>query len=158
MSNRLTTLLVFLFCMAFAGCASLKEKDTSVINLTYQQGKTSDDSWQDAELKKEFERYWFSRFSGLWESTWLMEAPHFQEMTVEKKYEDFIKAHVGSRLLGIEIWNIEKETNNLTTIRCEISYEKNGESKKYFNTDKWVKVSGKWYHLIQDRILFPSSM
>ena len=159
MRDRFTIFLSLFLAMAFFGCAAWQTKETPLVKLTYHDSKKAENVlWPGNGLKQEFERYWSSRFDGLWESTWLMEAPYFQEMTDQKKYKDFIKAHIDSHLLGIEIWSIEHETDNLVVIRCEISYQKQGESKKFFNKDKWVRVRDKWYHIIQDRILFPASL
>ena len=153
-------MFVFVLSSAvFVGCAPLKAKEASPTKLTYHDGKTRENiSWPGDGLREEFERYWSSRFSGLWKETWAMEAPYFVEMTTEKKYENFIKAHIASHLSRIEIWSIEKQTNELLTIRCEISYEKAGEAKTFFTKDTWVKVRDKWYHVIHDPILFPSSL
>ena len=162
MIRRLTTMIFFpllsLSLMLF-GCVAMQEKKTQTVNITYHENKTSETiSWPNDGLKEEFERYWSQRFAGDWQSTLLMEAPYFREMTPEKKYRDFIKAHAGNQLLGIEIWSVLPETDQLLKIRCEIAYEKGGEIKKFFEVDKWVRVQGgRWYHIIQDPILFPTS-
>jgi hypothetical protein len=47
-----------------------------------------------------------------------------------------------------------------TEYACEIQFNlviknPNGETKKYYYRDPWVKVHGEWRHLFQNPVLFP---
>ena len=160
MKSPFSILLCLLLSLLLFGCVGMQTTtQSSPEKITYHlDGKSSQGiSWPDEQLIGEFEKYWRLRLAGQSESTWAMEAPYFKELTSEKKYDAYIESYTGGELTGIEIWNIERETNNLVIIRCEITYEKNAKSAKFFIGDRWVKVRNKWYHIVHDPILFPSA-
>ena len=140
-------------------CATSLEREGPRVKITYHDKTKTDPNklWPDTGLREAFERYWSLRFDGRSGETFSIEAPYFREMAPIKRYRSFIEVHSFSKLKGIEIWDIVAQTDKFLVIRCEISYAKDGESKKFFIKDRWVNVRGVWYHVIRDRIIFPSA-
>lgn len=152
-------LSLFFLCSTWAQAqkSGAKKSATELITYHLDGDKAQGVSWPDHELKSILAKYWGLRMHGPSESAWAMEAPYFREMVQESKYMGFLEAYAGSELTGIGIYDIQRKTDHLVIIQCGISFVKNGKKGEFFIGDRWVKVGNKWYHVLQDPILFPAA-
>ena len=162
MIYRWKTILCLLLCLAVLlnGCAGLSILPSSgMAKLVYPEGQGDEivRSWPDEKLTKAFRKYWFLRFDGQIERIFKMEAPYIQEMLPYEKYAHYMKGARNNRLVEIEPLNIEKKTDELYEVKFHQRFiAPNGKEKEIYLTEEWVNAGGKWYHLFQDPLLFPS--
>lgn len=156
---------ILILCVGFigillSGCnTELKAKP---INLNYQSAeskKTEPNTFWggDKDLKKVFERYWSFRFdrSTPIKEQFLMEAPYFQEMVDESFYRVYMRSGTEVNLDNFQVQKLVKKTPNFYAVECLIYVKMpDGEKRDTFLTDYWVKVNGKWYHVIDDKLFF----
>lgn len=152
--------IIFCIAMLMAGC-NLGNK-AKPINLTYPsvESKKTEPKvfWEgDNDLRKVFEQYWAFRFDTKVsiKDLFLMEAPYFQEMVDESFYKVYMRSGKVPDVSDFQIQKLVKKTPSFYAIDCMIRVNKaDGEKKDAYLTDYWVKVKGKWYHVIDDKMFF----
>ena len=141
----------------FLGCAMTQKKEMASLPISYAPGAGPPESyWPDPVLKATFERYWATRLAGQWEETWNMEAPYFREMASKRRYGILLKNSDKKRVLNITLRKAVKSKCRLYEIPVKFSFRvKEGNKKEVYVTDRWVKVSGQWHHVMRDPVFFP---
>jgi len=163
MKRSCLTLTIFLMAAVLSSCASLSEPKVEKINLVYTgtpESKIDPKTfWVDSELKKTFEKYWAIRYTkDMSKQSFLMEAPHFQEMVDEQRYNVYTGNAWQNKPVEIRLQRITKDTDSLYTIVVDFYIRMaNGESSNVSFADQWIKVREKWYHLIKDTLFFPAA-
>jgi hypothetical protein len=144
-----------LFLMA--ACAGLTGGPKAPI--TYSDSKKPPEGlWPDRVLEASFGRYWGVRFSGKAEEAFSLEAPYFQEMAGLPRYRLYVQNAQKNTLLGMDVRELNKETEWFVSIKCVARIKtQGGETKETFLLDRWVNAGGKWYHVIKDPLLFPAA-
>ena len=160
MKNSVLAAFLVSLAIGLGACAAQHRNDAPLPPITYHEQRNIDENefWPDPQLKEIFGRYWRLCFDGRSKETWALEVTYFREMIPEQRYSGYIRGYLISELLGIEIWDLVKESDNFFTIRCAISFKKGNEKKELFFDDHWVKVRGEWYHVIRNPVLFPAAL
>ncbi len=118
------------------------------LNIYYNEVKISQ------ELKQAFQKYWMLRSKKSIKSLLKREAPYIQDMVSFERYKRYILLYK-STIKKIEV----KKVDCPQPFFCAIEFKSLwGEGKKqqiYWFRDLWVKVEGKWYHVIKNPLFFP---
>ena len=86
-----------------------------------------------------------------------METPYFQEMIDEERYNVYISGTSQNEPLEIGFHKITKDADSLYTLVFNLKLKSaSGEIREINLTDQWVKVRGKWYHILRDMLIFPA--
>ncbi|MBN2420125.1 MAG: hypothetical protein JXL81_12125 [Deltaproteobacteria bacterium] len=140
----------------------IKKGDLAPVYVTYGDMITKEGSsfiLPDETLEGFFESYWSYRLNGLAEKAFLLEVPYFQECVRFTIYENFINSHVGLSGKGafrIEINDVNVLNENLISFQIGVFGKVNkSEHLRFYAEDRWVKVRGKWFHILIDPIFFP---
>jgi len=156
------SLTVLMISVLMCGCASLPEepkfKKIPMVYAGTQDTKINPDSfWPDSELKKTFERYWSLRYvRDLTKVSFAMETPYFQEMVDVERYNVYIGSAWQNEPLEISFQKITKDADNLCSLVFTLKLKSaNGQIHEVSMSDQWVKVRGKWYHVLRDTLVFP---
>lgn len=103
------------------------------------------------DLLKTVEFYWTSRASGLLEEAYDREAPHTRyQMSLEK----YISRHERARKLnGLVLLNVDQRAD-LAVLRIKglLKKKKSNGLNEYVIHDRWVRLRGEWYHVVQDKL------
>jgi hypothetical protein len=119
-------------------------------------GKEAKALWPDRHLKNRFAHYWDLRLKGRSDKTFAMEAPHVQFILPQKRYDTYIKNLAVNELIHTEILNISKTDQYLYEIEFNLHLlVRDQNQKQFFYRERWVNVEDKWYHVLQDRLIFP---
>lgn len=158
--------VIMVICMisaVFFGCSDSKLTKISLIYTLPPDAKETriDEKafWSDSELRKSFERYWAARYTkDMVKASFAIEAPYFQEMVDEQRYNVYIGSAYMNIPTEIRLQRMTKETDNLRNIDFVLQLKlTNGEIQDVFFTDTWLKVRGKWYHVLKDPLVFPAA-
>jgi len=84
-----------------------------------------------------------------------MEAPYFKEMVNEARYKTYIGNSVKSSELIIKE-HVQK-TEYLHQILCTVRLQTGDGERNLAFTDQWLFIRNKWYHVLQDPMLFPET-
>ena len=153
--------VVMLVCLASALCVSCSTFSPRIVpppTITYSldAGVRPDQLWPDDQLKEVFASYWSLRFTGPWEEVFELEAPYFQEMVNPNRYRMYMQSGMRNELSEIEVRDLVQETEFFCVIHCLVRLRlANGEMNEIFLRDRWVNAGGRWYHVIQDSLIFP---
>jgi len=133
--------------MLAAGCATVPGKS---LQIGYDQ-QSGAGEWPDKKLEEQFREYWFKRFSGHIEDAYIMESSSFRELYSLTKYRNYVQYTSRSRLIKIEIHDIQKVSEYLIKVDYDMLLE-TGDVKpiEVSAADRWVYSDGKWYHVIRD--------
>ena len=166
MKKRVLTALsiaVLSITVLTCGCMSASDQPKlRKITMAYTgmpDAKINPDSfWPDSNLKETFERYWSLRYTrDVTQLSFAIEVPYFQEMVDEEKYNVYIGSAWQNEPLEIDFQKITKDADNLYsfvfTLKLRVA---NKEVQEVNLADQWVKVRGKWYHILRDTLVFPT--
>jgi len=160
------SLTVLMISALICGCASFsvpeepKFKKIPMVYAGTQDMKINPDSfWPDSELKKTFERYWSLLYvRDLTKVSFAMETPYFQEMVDEERYNVYIGSAWQNEPIEISFQKITKDADNLYSFVFTLKLKLvKGEIHEVSMSDQWVKVRGKWYHVLRDMLVFPAA-
>ena len=115
-------------------------------------------TWPDQKLKQRLNTYWGLRFQGPYQATFDMEVPFFQYVVSQKKYIAYVQKLYQFKLDKIEIIQIKSKSKDVFQFVLRIVYQGlGGQTKETKRTDDWVEHEGQWYHVIDNRYLFPEA-
>lgn len=137
--------------LMLCGCAGMESRQ---VKLVYAQNQEVG-GWPDASLEKQFNKYWYDRFAGRVEESYMMETPYLREVVDPDKYRIYVMHASVNRLDHIEVQKIKHETDSLISIACVMQTTTIGSQKPVETVviDRWLTMKGKWYHVIKDPIL-----
>jgi len=141
---------VLIFTLVFgvlAGCAPLTPK------VVFEKGVSLKDN---KGLAKVFQRYWAYRVKENVNEAFKLEAPYVQEMVSPGRYRNYLRLYGKGRLQSVSIYAVHAETAYYLCLDCRGLYQPKGKKEETRDfQDCWVKVNGKWYHVLQNPLLFP---
>jgi len=158
--NKKIGILILCIGILVSGCnIGAKAKP---INLTYPSVESKKTEpvvfWEgNNELKKTFEQYWAFRFDtgSPIKELFLMEAPYFQEMVDESFYKVYMRSGKIPKVDEMKVHQVVKKTPTFYEIALQLNVTmQDGEKRDSYLMDYWVKVKGKWYHVIIDDPFF----
>lgn len=107
-------------------------------------------------LVQAFERYWAYRVKENVSEAFALEAPYVQEMVSPGRYRNYLRLYGKARLKAVHIYAVEPESTQYLCLDCKGVYELNSEKEETRDfQDCWVKVNGKWYHVLKNPLIFP---
>lgn len=145
--------LVVLFVASFVYAS-----ETPFIVYHEPQGGASKATWPEKDLAERFAQYWKAFQRGERDFCYNAEAPHFRYLHSLGRYGAYWSVVTKLRLESVEVFSIEQRTPDFVEVPMWlIKKDDNGEIVRVGMKDRWVKVSGQWYHLLRDPIAFPGS-
>jgi len=142
---------VLIFSLVFgllAGCAPLTPKVVIEKDVRLKDNRA---------LIQTFQRYWAYRIKENIDEAFAMEAPYVQEMVSLGRYRNYLRLYGKARLKAVHIYKVEPESEQYLCLDCRGFYELKGEKKETRDfRDCWVRVNGKWYHVLKNPLIFPS--
>lgn len=146
------------------GCSTVSPKiqssleEQTGIKIAYEGLVTSESEfWPEDALKQAFTRYWATRYNGTWEEALALEAPHFQEMVPHGRYRFYAKGFSRNELLEVVVRDLIQAGDYLYEFSLGLRFRTGGgEEKMSWFQEQWVKVDGRWYHVLKDRFVFPT--
>ncbi len=138
---RFILLLVFL-----AGCAPLAPR------VVVDQGI---DLKGNQALLQTFKRYWAYRAKGDMDEAFKLEAPYVQEMLSRGRYRNFLNLFSKAQLKEVHIYGIASQEPFYICLNSREIYERKGKKETRDFRDCWVEVNRKWYHVLENPLMFP---
>ncbi len=112
--------------------------------------KVEKDVKLDNALKKRVELYWKYRGEKDFEHSYKYELPYERYLHSQMDYEIFFQH--ASKFSKIKLLKIIKCSNNICILGIML-YPKFAPNDSTYINDKWIKVSGIWYHKYIDSLL-----
>ncbi len=85
-----------------------------------------------------------------------MEAPHFRFVVDRDRYAHYVEIVAKGKVTAVEILDPMLRTSFFVEVPMWMhKVSPSGESLRIGMKDRWVKVNGRWYHLIRDPLAFP---
>ncbi len=139
------TLIALVVVGAVVGCAA------TPVEFNFR----SDVFGSKNRLKQNFLRYWSLRAKGEVEAAFALEAPYIQEMVGLDYYKRYLKLYK-ARLQKLEVKKVSCPEPFYCELECRSVWmgKKDRQDVRWFK-DRWVKVSGNWYHVLKDPLFFP---
>ncbi len=123
-----------------------------------EQAVLSKASWPEEALAKRFEFYWSTFQKGERETCYNAEAPHFRYLHPQDRYGAYWSVATKLPLERVEVFSIQQKAPFFVEVPMYlVKKDVNGHPVKVGMKDRWIKVSGQWYHLLRDPIVFPGS-
>lgn len=119
-------------------------------------GENATVRWPEAELAKAFETYWAAFARRNVEACLSMEAPHFRFLVQRSQYAHYIEIVTKGDIKGLEILEPVLRTPFFVEVPMWVlKSSSSGEVLRIGMKDRWVKIQGRWFHLIRDPLAFP---
>lgn len=138
--------LALLLCLPW-GCATMGPPAVEI--------HLSDENlyWPSEALQQTFTDYWGLRAAGRYDQTFAMEAPYLQETVPRWAYLMVVDTKE-NRLEKVDVLRIVEEHSAYITIGLNLFIQQgNGEARRVYLNDQWVKVADTWYHVIKDPVM-----
>lgn len=154
-------ILMFLACVLILSCSTktfVEDINTNQLaKLTFSSKiENNSDLWPDEQLPQIFAHYWWLRFQGKTKKMFSLEAPYFQEMVNLEKYHNYVKGAANNELIDVQVIDIKGKSEYLYEVPCRLKFKTpNGIVEENDKLDRWVKVDGKWYHVLRNKLIFP---
>lgn len=128
--------------------------------IIYQHEPTSSApfKWPEGGLAQSFERYWKAFRDGDKAFCYNAEAPHFRFLFSEATYGAYWGVATKLPVDHVEVLSLEQKSPYFVEVPMWlVKKDAQGQTVRVGVKDRWVKVSGQWYHVLRDPIVFPGS-
>lgn len=152
-------IFLFILCtlLTLNSCTSRQSINYSDFPVNYsKKSKNKNSEWPDKKLRKTFKSYWSEIYEGNLNEAYQIEAPHVQIMLGKQKFTNYTKYAQVNEIKKVEIQRIKKNGPYSYDIFAKFELKgKNTDNNQFYLTDRWVILSNNWYHVIQNKSLFP---
>ena len=141
---------IFLIMLFVVGCVHERKQEVGSVVVS---GKSLIDG-KALGLYDRFKKYWEYRLERKADKAFSLEAPHIQFVTDKKRYEAFVKWFAkGVEKAEIEPYRVRCEKPFYCCVDMKMHFVVEKKKKDFEGHDCWVKVGGKWWHLIKNPLL-----
>lgn len=106
-------------------------------------------------LKTSFYRYWEFIAGKEVDKAFACESPYVQEMVEVGHYRNYKNLVTPGDLQEVKVLGMSCEQPFLCCLDCRMTYSVGNEKVERELRDCWVLVSGDWYHVFKNPLLFP---
>lgn len=154
--NLLALILLFLSGCALKDTESSRQFHGADFDLECAAEDQDKCSWPDKDLPRRFVRYWSLRYTGPLQDLFAMEAPFFQYVVPQERYNNFFRSGFDLSVDKIRIYSVKEINKNLADVVMQVEHlDSSGRSKTMSYQDRWVLVEDEWYHVVQNSLVFP---
>ncbi len=150
-----TALGVFLVVAATAVTQGSEEALVRYVGQTAASGAAV---WPEEDLARRFADYWKAYRNGDKDMCFSMEAPHFRYLFSESRYAAYWNVTRKLPMERVEVHAVQLRAPFFVEVPMWlVKKDDKGQDVRVGMKDRWIKVSGQWYHLMRDPIAFPGS-
>lgn len=140
------------FCLC--GPSAFSSGTSSIVSP--RSGPNEKISWPEPELGQAFEKYWNAFAREDMDACLEMEAPHFRFVVDRGRYLNYFNIVSKGDVTRVEILEPLARAPFFAEVPMWlIKTSPSGEAVRIGMKDRWVKVQGRWYHVIRDPLVFP---
>lgn len=140
--------------LSFLGPSAFSFGASSIVSPL--SGPNEKISWPEPDLAQAFEKYWSAFAREDMDACLEMEAPHFRFVVDRERYVNYFDIVTKGEVTKVEILEPHARTPFFAEVPIWlIKRTPSGEVVRIGMKDRWVKVQGRWYHVIRDPLVFP---
>lgn len=150
--------LVLFIWATLIGCSQKSNESEKSFDYQILCAAKKKDScqWPDEELKNKFTQYWGLRYKGPTDKVFALEAPYFQYAVPKGRYKNYVRPGFQLEIDRVDIYRIRFVGNELITLSIKVRHRKpSGQLKTVNHKDWWLRINGRWHHVLKNAFIFP---